>query len=98
VGGRLDQATGAVVSGESVSLGFLPIAWGAPSLAALIGAVLVCWLLSLLFGWLLMLLFPNRMLRIAATASRRSGASIVLGLISAPLVVVMIGLLVVTVI
>ena len=98
VGGVLDQPPGAQVGGESVSLGFLPIRWGAPSLGMVLGAVFVCWLVSLFLGWILLLLFPARMLRTAVTASRRTGGSLVLGLVSGPLLIIAIVLLLVTVI
>ena len=45
-----------------------------------------------------MLLFPNRMLQVAATASRRTTVSFLLGLLSAPLLIITIVLLCVTVI
>jgi len=98
IGGMLDHPHGATVNGESVSLGFLPIAWGVPTLRALLGTVLVGWILSLFAGWVLTLVMPDRLLRIAATASQRTGWSLFLGLSSAPFLVVMIGLLVITVI
>jgi hypothetical protein len=98
VGGVLDQPPGAQVGGESVSLGFLPIRWGAPSIGMVLGAVFVCWLVSLFLGWILLLLFPARMLRTAVTASRRTGGSLVLGLVSGPLLIIAIVLLLVTVI
>ena len=98
IGGMLDHPHGATVNGESVSLGFLPIAWGVPTLRALLGTVLVGWILSLFAGWVLTLIMPDRLLRIAATASQRTGWSLLLGLCSAPFLVIMIGLLVITVI
>lgn len=98
VGGVLDQPAGATVGGESVSLGFLPLHWGVPTLGMMLGTVLVGWLLSLFMGWVLFLLFPSRMLRTAVTASQRTGGSLVLGLISGPLLVIAIVLLMVTVI
>ena len=98
VGGVLDQAPGATVKGETVSIGFLPISHGPPTLAVLLLTILTCWLLTLFMAWLLSLLFPERMTRIAATASRQSGASIFVGLLSAPLVVIAMLLLLVTVI
>lgn len=98
VGGVLDQPPGAAVGGESVSLGFLPMQWGAPSLGMMLGVVFLCWLVSLFVGWILMLLFPARMLRAAVTASRRTGGSLVLGLLSGPLLIITIVLLLVTVI
>ena len=98
VGGGLDQPQGATVGGQSVSLGFLPLRWGVPALSFLLGLVLIAWLLSLILGWVLMLIFPTRMLRIATTASRRTGGSLLLGLLSAPLFVIAVVLLLVTVI
>jgi cytoskeletal protein CcmA (bactofilin family) len=100
IGGVLDQARGATVSGESVSLGFISHSphWGAPTLGVLLGLVVVGWLIALFMGWILALLFPTRMLRIAATASRRTGASLLLGLLSKPLLIILIVLLLVTVI
>ncbi len=98
IGGGLDQAAGAQVNGESVSLGFLPFSWGAPTFKAVLGAIAGGWLVALIAGWILVLIFPTRMQRIAGTASRRGGASFVVGVISLPLVLVTIFLMVVTVI
>jgi hypothetical protein len=98
VGGALDQPPGAAVGGESVSLGFLPIHWGAPTVGMMIGVVFVGWIASLFSGWILMLLFPSRMVRTAMTASSRTGGSLVLGLVSGPLLIIAIVLLLVTVI
>jgi len=98
VGGVLDQAPGTTVKGETVSIGFLPISFGAPTLAVLLLTIVAGWFLTLFMAWLLSLLFPERMLRIATTASRQSGVSIFIGLLSAPLVVIAMLLLLVTVI
>ncbi|HEY2954258.1 MAG TPA: polymer-forming cytoskeletal protein [Candidatus Eisenbacteria bacterium] len=98
IGGGLDQAPGATVGGESVSLGFLPVSVGLPTLPVLLVAVFLGWLLSLFMGWLMTMLFPERMLRVAATASRRGIASFFLGLVSPPLVLLTCLLLVITVI
>ena len=98
VGGVLDQTPGTVVKGETVSVGFLPLSFGAPTLAVLLVTIFTGWLLSLFMAWLLSLLFQDRMLRTGVTASRQSGASIFIGLISAPMVVVAMLLLLVTVI
>lgn len=98
VGGVLDQTPGTTVKGETVSIGFLPLSFGAPTLAALLLTIFTGWLLSLLMAWLMSLLFHERMQRIATTASRQSGASIFVGLLSAPLVVIAMLLLLVTVI
>ena len=97
VGGALEAEHGSTVGGESVSLGFLPIAWGLPTLPVLLLCVAIGWLCTLFFGWLLHLLFRDRMLRVAVTASRRTGLSFVLGLVSAPLAVISFVLLLITV-
>jgi len=98
VGGVLDQAPGTTVKGETVSVGFLPISFGAPTLGVLLLTIVTGWLLTLFMAWLLSLLFHERMQRIAATASRQSGASTFIGLLSAPMVVITMLLLLVTVI
>jgi len=97
VGGTLNAAHGSTVGGESVSLGFLPIAWGLPALPILLGVMFLGWLSALFLGWLLHILFPDRMLRAAVTASRRTGLSFVMGLVSAPLMVIACVLLLITV-
>jgi hypothetical protein len=96
IGGVLDHPTGAQVSGQSVALGFFLPGWGPPSLAVLLGVVLMGWLATLFVGWLLALLFPERMKRIGATASRHTAGSLFLGLLSAPLFVIALVLLVIT--
>ena len=98
VGGVLDQTPGTTVKGETVSIGFLPLSFGAPTLAVLLLTIFSGWLLSLFMAWLLTLLFHERMQRIGTTASRQSGASIFVGVLSAPLLVIAILLLLVTVI
>ena len=98
VGGVLDQAPGTTVKGETVSIGFLPISFGPPTLAVLLLTIVTGWLLTVFMAWLLSLLFPERMTRTATTASRQSGASIFVGVLSAPLVVITMLLLLVTVI
>ena len=98
VGGGLDQAASATIGGESVSLGFLPVALGMPALPVLLISVFVGWLLSIFVGWLVTLLIPDRMLRVSATASRRGIASFFLGLVSTPLMLFACMLLLITVI
>ena len=98
IGGGLDQAHGATVGGESVSLGFLPTAFGMPPLPMLLISVFVGWLVSIFAGWLVTLLIPDRMLRVASTASRRGVASFFLGLVSTPLMLFSCMLLLITVI
>lgn len=98
IGGVLDQAKGASVGGESVSLGIFPIAWGVPTLPVLLLGVLAGLLLSLFMGWLLHLIFPERMLRVAVTVSRRTAVSFLLGIVSLPLMLFTVMLLFITVI
>ena len=98
VGGALEQAPGATVKGQTVSVGFLPLGFGPPTLAVMLLTIMSGWLLTLFMAWLLSLLFGTRMVRIATTASRQGGSSVLVGLLSAPLVVVGLLLLCVTVI
>ncbi len=98
IGGALQQAKDATVGGESVSLGFLPFEWGMPGLSVLLLSVFTGWLLSIFVGWLVTVLFPDRMLRVAVTASRRGVASFFLGLVSLPLMLFSVMLLSITVI
>ena len=98
LGGALDQANGAIVNGESVSLGLFSWHPGVPTMNVLLFTVLGMWALGFLLGWLLMMLFPQRMQRVALTASHRTAGSFVLGVASAPLVVIAAVLLMVTVV
>ena len=98
IGGVLDQPPGAHVSGQSVAVGILSPGWGVPTVATLVTVVLLGWLATLFLGWLLALIFPERMLRIGSTASRHSAGSFFLGLVSAPLFVIALVLLFITVV
>ncbi len=98
VGGGLRHDEGAVVNGESVSVGILPIGLGIPAFTSMILTVVVGWLLSVGMGILLAWLFPERLRVIGRMASRRTGASFWLGLVSMPLAAVACFLLLVTVI
>ena len=98
LGGALDQATGAIVNGESVSLGLFSWHPGVPTVNVLLFSVLGLWAIGFLLGWLLMMLFPQRLQRVALTASHRTAGSFVLGIASAPLVVIAIVLLMITVV
>lgn len=97
IGGALSAPTGSVVEGSSVSLGILPLAWGLPGLPVVLGVVFAGWLAMLFLAWLLHLLFADRMMRAAHTASRRTGLSLLMGFISAPLMILACVLLLVTV-
>ncbi len=98
IGGVLDQPPDAYVSGQSVAVGILSPGWGVPTLATLLTVVFLGWLVTLILGWLLTLLFSERMLQIGSTASRHSAGSFFLGLLSAPLFVIALALLFITVV
>lgn len=98
VGGVLDMPAGASVRGETVSVLFAPMLFGMPPLRSMILTVMASWLVAILFGWLLMALFPARMMRVAVTASTRTGLSLLLGIMSAPLLIIAMCLLCVTII
>ncbi len=98
LGGALDQQTGATVNGESVSLGLFSWRPGIPNLEQLLGALFCAWVLALVLGLLLMALFPRRTQRVARTAAERTGGSFMLGVASAPLVIIAIVLLLITVV
>ena len=99
VGGGLYQTPGTTVHGETVSIGFqAPPSLGAPTLATMLVTIIVGWLITVFMAWLLHLLFRERLVRTGVAAARRSGVSILVGLLSAPLVVIGMLLLTVTVI
>jgi len=98
IGGVLDQPADAHVSGQSVAIGIMSPGWGVPTLAVLLTVVLLGWLVTLILGWLLALLFSERMQQIGSTASRHSAGSFFLGLLSAPLFVIALVLLFITVV
>jgi hypothetical protein len=98
IGGALDHAEGATVGGQTVSLGLLPTLGGLPTLPVLLLSILMFWGLTLFIAWLMTLLFPERLERIAVTATRQSAGSFFLGVVSMPLFVLVIALLFITVI
>jgi hypothetical protein len=98
IGGVLDQAEGADVGGETVSVGFMPSRWGVPAVSLTLSAVLAGWLAAMVTGWLLVTLFPVRTVRVATMASRRTSASLLVGLLSIPMFVAALFLLIVTVV
>jgi hypothetical protein len=97
VGGGL-SAEGAKVSGQSVQVGFLPLTLGLPGLPLVLATILLAWLVSLFFGWIGAALFPGRLARVAITSSRRTAASLGLGILSGPLMLMATLMLMVTVI
>jgi hypothetical protein len=100
IGGALREAgTGARVEGQTVSIGFLPFAGFAfPSVPLLLFFGLFSFVLFVGLAALFARLFPERLVRIAETVSRRTFLSLVLGLLSGPLALMLGLLLLVTVI
>lgn len=100
VGGAVRSAgRGARIEGDTVSIGFLPFAgFAVPSVPLLLLFGLFSLLMFVGLAGLLGRLFPERLVRIADTISRRSMMSLLLGLVSIPLALVIALLLVVTVI
>lgn len=98
VGGTVRQPDGSVVEGESVSVSFLPMSWGLPGLSFGLSVVAAGWIAALFTGWLFAMLFPTRLVRVATIASRRTAASLMLGLISVPLILAVVALMFVTVV
>lgn len=98
VGGVLEQEAGARVGGESVSVGFFPLQFGVPTLSALLLSILMGWLLSVFMGWLCTLIAPERTVRTGATVARRTGLSLLFGILSLPAFTVAIMLLFITVV
>ena len=98
VGGGLREAPGARVTGQTVQVGFLPLTLGLPGLPVVLAGITIAWLISLFFGWVAAALFPGRVARVAITSSRRTTASLALGVVSGPLMLVTMLLLMVTVV
>jgi hypothetical protein len=98
VGGVLREGEGSRVSGQTVQVGFLPLTLGLPGLPVVLTMIILAWLVSLFFGWLAAALFPARLARVAVTASRRTLASLALGIISGPLACIAVIVLLVTVV
>lgn len=98
VGGVIDHADSATVGGQSVSLGFLPTFGGLPALPVLLLSIAFGWLLTLFVAWLLTLIYPDRLERIAVTATRHTTGSFFLGVLSMPLFVLALAMLFITVI
>ncbi len=98
VGGALHEGEGSKVSGQTVQVGLLPLTQGLPGLPVVITTIALAWLVSLFFGWLAAALFPLRLARVAITSSRRTAASLALGIVSGPLMLMCTLLLMVTVI
>ncbi len=98
VGGALREDPGARVSGDTVQVGFLPLTLGLPGLPLVLTCIVLAWLISLFFGWAAAALFPVRLTRVAVTSSQRTAASLAIGVVSGPLMLVSMLLLLVTVV
>jgi hypothetical protein len=100
LGGSLrESGPGSRVEGQTVSIGFLPfMGLTLPSLPLMIFFGLVAFLLFVGLAALAGRLFPERLVRMAETISRRTLLSLVLGLLSVPLALMLGLLLLVTVI
>jgi len=98
VGGALREGDGSKVDGQTVRVGFLPLTLGLPGLPVVLAMITLAWLVSLFFGWVAAALFPARLARIAVTSSRRTAASLLLGIVSGPLMCMTTLLLLVTVV
>ena len=85
VGGALHEDDGSHVRGQTVQVGFLPLTLGLPGLPVVLSMIVLALLVSLFFGWMAAALFPGRLARVAVTASRRTLASLLLGIASGPL-------------
>ena len=100
IGGALrETGSGARVEGQTVSIGFLPFAgFAIPSVPLLLFFGLFAYALFVALAWLFARLFPERLVRMSETISKRTFLSLVLGLLSGPLALMVGLLLVVTVI
>jgi hypothetical protein len=96
--GTIHRAPTATVGGESVDIGIVPPLPGLPPLPAILLMFGLLWLLSIFGGWIVSLVMPERLLRITATASRRTVGSVLLGLTLLPITVTVGVLLSITVI
>lgn len=99
LGGGMRKADDARVLGSLAEIGFMPLlTLGLPGLPVVLLTLLLAWLVSVGLGWVGAVLFPRRLARVAATASRRTGLSLLLGAFAGPLAFVLGILLLVTVI
>jgi hypothetical protein len=94
IGGGLDQPAGAEVAGQSIAIGDIVPRWHMPTAGILLVFVLAGWLATLLLTWLLSLLVPRPMLRVGGAASRHTAGSFLLGLVSSPFLLLVVGLVV----
>ena len=100
IGGALrETGEGARVEGQTVSIGFLPFAgFAIPSVPLILFFGLFAAALFVVLSAVFARLFPERLVRMATTISRRTFLSLMLGLLSGPLALMVGLLLMVTVI
>jgi hypothetical protein len=96
--GVVNRAEGGSVGGETVDLGFAPLVPGLPALPTILLVAGLFWIFSLIGGAIVSLVMPARLIRITATASRRMGGSLLLGLAALPMLLTCVVLLSITVI
>ncbi len=96
VGGMVHASPSAEIQGESVSIPFLGHPRWAPWLPLAAGAISL--VLFLVLGAIVAVLFPERLGRVAATVSRRTFLSLLLGAATFPVLPILVVLLVITVI
>jgi len=96
--GTVQRDEGGSVGGETVDLGFAPLFPGVPALPTVLMLAGLFWIFSLIGGAIVALVMPGRLIRITATASRRMGGSLLLGLAALPLLITTVVLLCITVI
>jgi len=96
--GVVNRDEGGSVGGETVDLGFAPLVPGLPALPTLLLIAGLFWVFSLVGGAIVSLVMPQRLIRITATASRRMGGSLLLGLAALPMMITTVFLLGITVI
>ncbi|NOT33384.1 MAG: hypothetical protein HOP12_04350 [Candidatus Eisenbacteria bacterium] len=98
VGGGVWTDDSASIGGQTVSIGLLPVAWGMPALPWLLLLFGLKWLVLFVVGAAFAALFPQPFVRVAQTASRRTGLSLLVGVLSGPATLFAAVLLMVTVI
>jgi len=98
VGGSVEDVDGVTIEGQTVSVGLVPITLGLPGVPVMLAFLALGWIVTLFFGWVFAALFPERLARVAATSSRRTLLSLVLGLLAFLVMPVVAILLIVTVI
>jgi hypothetical protein len=98
VGGSVQDVNGVTIEGQTVSVGLMPLTFGLPGVPVMLAFLALGWIVTLFFGWVFSALFPERLARVAATSSRRTLLSLLLGILAFLVMPVMAILLIVTVI